>query len=350
MDREARRARPHGEQLRVTRRLEHIKRGWRYVSGPLAPWLSLAGGVAAAVLWRHGIDHVRAAVVLASLLGSVALLWIFPPWREGPANTWRRRADAAAGWASVNLAQNALSFVLPFYVLSTTWTSMNLLFTLALGAAGVASCFDAFMRDRVLRTPAFAAIFVGVALFAALQLMLPVLTSVAPRYTVLLAGALAGLAATSLLVPLRTAPRRAVMRMLLVAGIGALLARTALPLIPPAPLRLVSATFARGRVGLDPVQPITRLAAGDLVPAYVFVSVEAPRGVVESVRLHVDDGAAHQSRPLGIEGGRAGGYRLWTRVRPALPGLVRATVRTLGGQIVGRVDVDAVASLTAVNP
>ncbi len=334
----------------MTRRVNRVRAIVRLLAGPLAPWLSLAIGVVTAVLWRRGIDLVRASIVIVSLLAALALLWIAPPWRARERTGWRRRIDAAAGWASVNLAQNALSFVLPFFVLSTTWNSGNLVFTSLLAAAAVASCFDAFMRNRVLHHPIPAAIFVGLALFAAFQLVLPVLSGFAPRHVVWFAGALAGAAASSLVIPGRATRGRIALFLALGAAVSAGLARLALPLVPPAPLRLVSATFALGRVGLDPVQPIERLAAGQAAPAYVFVSVEAPRGVFESVRLQVEDGSAHRSRPLGIEGGRTGGYRLWTHVRPALPGVVRATVRTLGGQIVGRIAADAVASGAAATP
>lgn len=83
------------------------------------PWASLVAGAVTAVLWREGVDGIRAAFVLASLAGVVSLLVLFPPWTSDGA-AWAR---TAAWFTAANLAQNALWFVIPFYVLSTTWLS-----------------------------------------------------------------------------------------------------------------------------------------------------------------------------------------------------------------------------------
>jgi hypothetical protein len=126
-----------------------------------------------------------------------------------------------------------------------------------------------------------------------------------------------------------------------VAVLGAGLARTALPWVAPAPLRLASGTFALGRRELEPVDPVRAVPAGDGRHAFVFVAVEAPKGLVETVHLSVDGAGEREGRPLAIAGGRKGGYRLWAEVSPTAPGRVRATVITDGGQIVGRVEAPA---------
>ena len=310
-----------------------------------APWISLAAGVATAVLWREGVDWIRAAIVLVSLAAAVSLLFLFPPWRTRGA-TW---LHGAAWFTAVNLAQNALWFVIPFYVLSTTWPSRNAPFTLVLVALGALSCFDAFLRERVLRGGVAAVVFLVPAILAALQLFLPILTGVAPRFTVFASGALAAWAAAVLLhadpaAPVRP-PRLAWAPALTVALVGALAGRAALPLLAPAPLRVAQARFALGRDGLEPVQPVAFLDAQPEAPASVFMAVEAPRGLTETVRLVVDgDASSRETRPLEISGGRAGGYRLWAPVSRATAGLVRATIRTLGGQIVGEVSAPVVAA------
>lgn len=317
------------------------------------PWLSLAVGAATALLWREGVDQIRAAVVLASLAGAVTLLLLFPPWGRArvPGVGHRQWVRAAAGWATVNLAQNALWFVIPFYVLSTSWLSWNAPFTLLLVGLGVLSCFDAFLRERVLRGRWAALAFVTPALLAALQLFLPMLSGVSPRFTIFASGALASVAGTGLVSPgtflRRAGARQSLAAAAIAALLGALAARALLPLLAPAPLRLASGSFALGRAGLDPVSPVATLAAGSAAPAYVFVAIEAPRGLEETVRLVVEGEGHHETRPLEITGGRAGGYRLWAPVSGAEPGRIRATVRTEGGQIVGEISIDVVAPAAA---
>ena len=335
-------------------RSERLKRLVVSLNRRLGPWLAIGGGIATALLWRKGIDAVRASFVLASLFAAVTLLALFPPWGDArPTEGRGALLHGAAWWTAVNLAQGALWFVLPFYVVSTTWLSWNAPFTLLLSALAVVSCFDVFMRDRVLGHGHVAAAFMAPAAFAALQLFLPVLTSVPPRLTCFAAGALAAAAGAWLVLPGRVgrvgrvgrAGRvRAAATLLGAAVAGAGLARAALPWIAPAPLRLASGTFALGRQELDPVDPVRTLPAGDGRHAFVFVAVEAPRGLVETVHLSVEGAGEREGRPLAIAGGRKGGYRLWAEVSPTSPGRVRATVVTEGGQIVGRVEAPAEAA------
>jgi hypothetical protein len=333
---------------RTPSRRDRLEEAIRHVNRRYAPWLSLALGVATAVLWREGVDSVRAAVVLVSLAAAISLFVLFPPWRSRGA-PWLR---GASWFTAVNLAQNALWFVVPLYVLSTTWASANAPFTLWLVLLCVLSCFDVFLRERVLRGGVAAVAFLAPTLLAALQLFLPVLTGVAPRWTIFASGALAALAASALLradarSPIRP-PRLALVPALGIAFAGALVARAALPLLPPAPLRMAGSSFALERDGLEPVLPVSVLETAPSPPAYVFFFVEAPRGVHESVRVVIENsGALRESRPLGIEGGRSGGYRLWAPVSRAIESTVRASVRTLGGQIVGETSIRIVPANVA---
>jgi hypothetical protein len=311
-------------------RLERFNAHWM-------PWISLAGGVATSLLWRQGIDHVRASVVLASLVGLAILLGLFPPWRRrGNART---RLDTLAWWAAVSLAQNVLWFVTPFYLLATSWTSRNALFSLALVGLLVLFSFDVLLQHRVLRNGRIAAVFVALAGLAAYQLLLPVLSGVAPRHAIYASGALA--VASALPLGWRRArgrPRAAAFVLAAALG-GALAARLALPWIPPAPMRLVAARFALERDGLEPLAALPSLPVGS-APGYVFVAVEAPRGLHETVRLVVAGQEEATSRPLEVEGGRAGGYRLWQPVPRDSAGRVRIAVVTEGGQIVGSASVE----------
>jgi hypothetical protein len=323
---------------------------WDAFNSRVAPWLALLTGVASAILWREGVDGVRATFILMSLFATVTLLLLFPPWHEPEGAKVRSWLHGAAWWAAVSSAQNALWFVIPFYVVSTSWLSRNAPFTLLLIAFGVLSCFDTFVRDRILRRPGAAAIFVLPAVAAALQLFLPVLTGAPPPLTALVAGAVAAASSAALVLPASLSRRRLVSTLGSGALAGALAMRLLLPLVAPAPMRLASGTFALGRSELDPVDPVEVLGVG-AAPAYVFVAVEAPRGMREVVHLVVEDGGAERvTRPLVVEGGRKAGYRLWAEVNPRAPGRIRATVITEGGQVVGAVRAEARAAEPAAAP
>jgi hypothetical protein len=315
------------------------------------PWIALVVGATTAWLWRAGVDQVRAALALASLAGAVALLLLFPPWDEarGPAIKDKAWVRSAAWWTTVNLAQNALWFVIPFYILSTTWASRNTPFTLLLVALGILSCFDLFLRERLLRGGWAAVAFVVPALLAALQLFLPILTGLPPRFTIFASGAIAAFVGACLIAPDTFLRRSRVLPLAATAVVGALAARAVLPLLAPAPLRIAQATFALGRNGLEPVSPVESLQAGPS-EAYVFMALEAPRGLTETVRLVVDGEDSVETRPLEIQGGRAGGYRLWAPVKTPEEGRVRATVRTEGGQVVGAVSILVVPSAAVSAP
>jgi hypothetical protein len=319
-----------------------LRNAWDGFNRYLAPWIALAGGLLTALLWREGVDHVRAAVVLACVAGLSIVLLLVPPWRRrnGARPDLVDRVRGAAGFVAANLAQNVLWFCAPLYVLSTTWTSGHAAFTLLLAGLCLLSCFDRVLHERVLATPRRAAPFVGVTALAALQLFLPLLTGLAPRHTIFASGAGAALLTLPLL-PRDDIPTRRMLGLLALAAVaGAVFAWLALPWLPPAPLRLVSASFALARNGLDPASAVSELPVGG-GPAYVFFAIEAPLGLHEVVRLHVSGDHDLTTRPLEIEGGRAGGYRLWAGFEPRVPGRIHALVRTAGGQVVGEVSIDA---------
>ena len=325
--------------MRFARLRARAEAAWEHANRRWAPWLSLASGITTAVLWRQGIDVVRASIALCSAAGVVAVFSLFPPGAPHPSDgadgRWRRRARAAASFLGVGLAQNALWFVIPFYALATTWSSRNAPFTLLLGGLAVLSCFEEVFRRRVLENRRRAAAFVALTQLAALQLLLPVLTGLAPRHAVVAAGALAAASATPLALPLHLRGTRAAGAGLAGAVLGAALAWGLLPCLAPVPLRLGGVSFARGHGALEPESPLAEAPAGG-GPVYVFVAVEAPKGVHERVRLALRSGShALTSRALEIEGGRSGGYRLWAELaaEPGRP--LVAQLRTEGNQLVG---------------
>jgi hypothetical protein len=222
----------------------------------------------------------------------------------------------AASYLTRVLYQETLFFLLPFYAYSTVVWSPNVLFMALLVGLALTSCVD-LVFDRLLRTrPMFAMSFFAVVAFAAVNLLLPLLVGLRPR----IAAPVAALVAVGSAVPLalRSASDSWGARLRLVAAATVLLAvGIGLPrVIPPVPLRLQHATFARGidpeTLALSDTLP-RRVTLGAVGPSLVvLVEVFAPSSLPANVRLEWwrDREFLRLSREVGITA-HAWGFRVW---------------------------------------
>jgi hypothetical protein len=135
---------------------------------------------------------------------------------------------------------------------------------------------------------------------------------------------------------------------LLAALGGALTATVAWSLrgwIPPGPLNLSTATFARSVERLEPVEPIRKVSAADLQAwggLVCYTAVSAPAGLREPIyHLWRKDGIQVARVALSpILGGRPGGYRTYSMrsdLGADLVGRWTVDVLTAQGQLIGRV-------------
>ena len=240
------------------------------------------------------------------------------------------------------LYQETLFFLLPFYAYSTVIGSPNVLFLGLLGGLALLSCID-LLFDRWLRTrPVFALTFFAIVAFAAINLLLPLLVGLRPRFAAPAAALLAVGGAVPL--ALRTAQTRLGVRLrLLAAAVVFIAVALGLPeLIPPVPLRLERATFASG---IDS----KTLALADTLPQhaapggrglFVLVRVFAPSALPVHVQLEWrrDGELLRVSREVGIVA-HAAGFRVWDGWHPpsgsVSPGRYRVVLRTSGGRVFG---------------
>ncbi len=247
------------------------------------------------------------------------------------------------------LYQETLFFLLPFYAYSTVAGSPNVVFLLLLGGLAVLSCLDVLF-DRWLRTWAlFALTFFAIVAFAAINLLLPLLAGLAPRFAVPVAAVLSVAGASLLAV--RTAAHGLGARLRLgLAAVVILVVTMGFPaLIPPVPLRLERATFAAGidQQTLALRRPLPARAPRSQVDGVLVVVFEvfSPTVVPAMVRLEWQrDGATvHTSRDVAISAHAAtahtAGFRVWDSWRPASgqvpPGRYRVVLETSGGRIFG---------------
>lgn len=243
------------------------------------------------------------------------------------------------------LHQETLFFVLPFFLVTTTWASGQALFTGLVVTAAVASIIDPLYFERVASRRWLFLGFHGFTLFTALLVAGPILLELTTGNTVALAAiAMAVCALPSFADALR--PRRWWRWLLLIVlsvGMGAA-AWFGRFWIPPATLRTTTvaialemntATRSPHEVGSD--FTVAELRHGGL---YAFTAIKAPRGLHQDV-LHEwsHEGQVVDRIKLSIVGGsRARGYRTWSHKlafgkNPA--GDWSVAVRTDDGQLIG---------------
>jgi Family of unknown function (DUF5924)/Protein of unknown function (DUF2914) len=246
-------------------------------------------------------------------------------------------------YATQMIHQESLFFVLPFFFVTTTWNSGQLVFTGLLTLAGLVSITDPlYYRWVAPRRWLFLAMHTFT-LFAALLTAMPIILHLTTAETFKIALGVAMLLsfpslATS--VPLHHW-RRALGLVALTLGIGAAgwLLRT---WVPPATLWMTedAVTLSLDNQNRTPGQSLDTLTASQARNGvYAYTAINAPRGLEERI-FHVweFDGNEVDRIALDIHGGRKEGYRAWTRKQnfPADPsGRWKIRVETEDGQIIG---------------
>lgn len=304
---------------------------------------SLVMGVATILAFRRGVEY------FPLFIGYLLLLWlvgvVFAGARHGPAARAPRVLALAIDYTVQTLLHGLFLFLVPIYYASTTLTSGNVWLLSLLVAATTLTTIDPWYRAVVAHARWTQTCLFWLGLFASLNAALP-LIRVAGEWVLVLSGSLSTLA-------IMPAFGRHLRISALAAALYATTAAVALALglwwirawIPPVPLHLARATFARAVQQLEPMEPVARISGEEVREwgrVVAFTAIAAPSGLSEPV-YHVwkKDG-----RTLGrmlvttVRGGRAGGFRTysWKSELGADPsGLWWVDVTTVHGQLIGRV-------------
>lgn len=249
--------------------------------------------------------------------------------------------------------QESLFFVLPFFFITTTWNSGQLLFSGLLALAALASITDPIYYRWLAPRRWLLLIFHSLALFAVMLTALPIIFHLSTPQTYRIALLIATLLALPSLPGLIgfTGWRRIVLLAALPLAMASAgwLARA---WVPPATLWLTEVAISdrfdgEQRMPGDSLQQISPEQLRD-DGLYAYTSINAPRGLNERI-YHVWQ---HNDREvdriaLDINGGRKEGYRAWTHKLnfPASPeGRWQVRVVTEAGQMIGVLRFDVVAA------
>lgn len=247
-------------------------------------------------------------------------------------------------YATQMIHQESLFFVLPFFFITTTWNSGQLLFSGLLAIAALASITDPIYYRWLAPRRWLLLIFHSLALFAVMLTALPIIFHLSTPESYRIALVLATLLSLPSLPGL-----------IGFAGWRRVLALAALPLllaaggwmarvwVPPATLWMSEMVITDDFDGRQRV-PGRQLESIGLAQLrddglYAYTSINAPRGLNERIyHVWLHEGREVDRIALDIHGGRKDGYRAWTHKLnfPGDPlGKWQVRVQTEAGQMIG---------------
>ncbi|WP_425913704.1 DUF5924 family protein [Pseudomonas sp. GWSMS-1] len=247
-------------------------------------------------------------------------------------------------YATQMIHQESLFFVLPFFFITTTWNSGQLLFSGLLAAAALISIIDPLYYKWLAPKRWLFLAYHTLTLFAVLLTALPIIFKLTTPQSYQLALAAAVILSFPSLFTIITVQRwwrgLLLVGMTLAIGAGGWLVRV---WVPPATLWLteVAVTSEFDNQNRAPGESIKELSVAQLRSQglFAYTAISAPRGLNERI-YHVwrRDGGEVERIALDIHGGRKQGYRAWTHKQnfPAeAVGRWQVQVLTEAGQMIG---------------
>lgn len=308
---------------------------------------ALLFGVGFMWLGSANFTYLRIAIFHLGFIWASSLL--LPIVLDHPKVTgkWRERVRLVVNYFNKNFSQQILFFLLPLYHQSATYSSGHVLFMAVLATSAVLSTLDVVYDRHLSVRWAPMSLFVAFNLFACLNVMLPVLWTIGNTHALIISATLAVTAFSTLCYRLSGLQgKRRTLATISAALLLLVLAFFGRSLVPPAPLRIASASFGlrldRSVLACSPA--LDRLPAGRPIHPLLLTAIRAPLGLKEKVGhvWHLNGRVLYRSGFYTVSGGRKEGFRLWTKA--SLPPLsagdrIWVEVCTEGGQLVGTADI-----------
>lgn len=245
-------------------------------------------------------------------------------------------------YATQMIHQESFFFVLPFFFITTTWNSGQLVFTGLLGVCALIAIIDPlYYKWLAPRRWLFLALHT-LALFAAMLTALPIILNLTTSESYKLAlgtAVLLSIPSLAVSLPLKTWRGWLVLPLIVLAlgGTGWLLRSW----VPPATLWMTEVAVTTQLQDRTPGESIKHISVSELRSRglYAYTSINAPRGLNERI-YHVWqlNGQEVDRIALDIHGGRKEGYRAWTHKQNFPPdpvGRWQVRVLTEDGQLIG---------------
>lgn len=257
---------------------------------------------------------------------------------------WAQHSPWLLRFITQGIHQETFFFALPFLIHTTTWTSMQAVFTGVVALAAAASTWDPAYHGRIGGRPWAFLAYHALAVYVASLILLPTFLHVSTGDTLLWSALAVALLAVPSLAQLVEKRRLAhwFASFAGAAGLG-VVAWLMGPWVPPATLWIGQGVVSRS-VDVAARAPGPALRTTDVATlqaggVYAYSAIRAPRGLEEKVyHRWIQDGRTIDRIPLHIEGGREQGYRAWTHKEdfPADPrGDWKIEVLTDSGQLIG---------------
>lgn len=308
------------------------------------PWLvpaaSFAGGWLGFLLVRRGEDLARLIALLA-LVGWVWLL-IEPFVRRFLERRRPRLGNFVVNLVSQSLQQELLFFSLPLLIGATHLDLGQIAFTTLVGVAALLSTIDPVYERLVARRAARRMSFHAFCSWIAALVVLPMVLLVPLERALPISLAAVSLwLLLTLPLSLGSLPKRSLKAAWLLGMVAVPFALWQLRAqVPAAGLAVVDARVTQTIDGLTPGERVVRIKRADLAAGVVaFAAIRAPAGLAQEIIFEWRHGGERERIEAQIRGGRAEGFRVYSRKQrfPADPvGRWTVDLLTPQEQLLGR--------------
>lgn len=304
----------------------------------LQPLISLCFGTASIILWKKGFDYVPyiAAFVIISLM--------IISYRIYQSRIKKKNQGLSIRIFDLTLQyfiSNMITFIIPFYFDSTTVPSFNMAFDFLLLLLLVIVSWNSIYYRWLDSNPAASGIFFSITFFATLNFIFPVIFGMRNVWSMLASGIISSASACVYLLihskysEIKLNP----VKIISAAIVSLTILVSARTFIPPAPLKIKTASACENVKDFTPYKPFEILTADEGEKIFFFSRIFAPLGLREKIdHVWYFEGRKLFTVNLSeISGGAREGFATWSYHHLTEgSGTYRVDVWTSGGQLLGR--------------